>query len=374
MRIGIDARFSSESGVGRYLRNFLTNLKILDKKNEYFIFLLPKDFDKFSETRNFRKVAAPFKWYGFGEQFNFPKLLYRFNLDLMHFPHFNVPIFYKGKFVVTIHDLIHQHYAMNRATTLNPLSYKIKQLGYRKVFKTAIQKSLKILVPSDFVRKDLMKEWNVSSDKITVTPEAVDDKLAVIGSKISQKQTSKVLSKFNIRPPYLFYVGNAHPHKNVEGLIKSFNSLSANYQNLQLVLSGADHYFWQRLKTEKKLKNVYFTGYVTEDELAVLYKSAKAFVLPSFEEGFGIPLLEAMALGCPVVASNTGALPEVGGGASVYFNPRDTGDMVEKITQVLNSNNLRKDLVKKGKKRVKLFSWEKLAKQTLNTYEQCTPI
>lgn len=371
MKIGIDARFYNESGVGRYLRNLIDNLKVLDRENEYFIFLLAKDINNFSEVKNFRKVPADFKWYGFDEQINFPKLLGKYNLDLMHFPHFNVPVFYRGKFVVTIHDLIHQHFAMNRATTLNSLTYKMKQFGYRRVFKTAIQKSLKILVPSEFVKKELTEEWNVSQEKVTVTPEGVDDAIAVNASKISQKQISSILNKFNIKQPFIFYVGNAHPHKNVEGLINSFKNLKKSYPNLQLVLSGADHYFWQRLKKEHTSTDIIFTGFITDSELAGLYKSTEVFVLPSFEEGFGIPLLEAMAIGCPVVCSDAGSLKEVGGDASIYFNPRDIKEMSEKIALVLENSSLRKDLISKGKKRVKLFSWERLAKQTLEVYKQC---
>ncbi len=360
MKIGIDARFYSESGVGRYLRNLIVNLKMLDKNNEYFIFLLPKDYAQFEETKNFQKVSADYKWYGFAEQFKFPQLLNKFKLDIVHFPHFNVPIFYKGKFVVTIHDLIHQHYVMSRATTLNPLTYNIKRLGYRKVFKTAIQKSLKILVPSDFVKKDLIKEWNVSPDKIIATPEAVDDTLFAIAKKVSPKKLDRAL--------FLFYVGNAHPHKNIEGLIKVFLRLKKNYKDLKLVLAGADHYFWQRIKKEFQHEDIYYKGYISDEELVEYYKSAVLFVLPSFEEGFGIPLLEAMALGCPVVCSSVAALPEVGGDACVYFDPRDSDDIEKKISSVLDSKVLQGQLAEKGLERSRQFSWRKLAQKTLEVY------
>jgi len=388
MRIGIDARFYNESGVGRYLRNLIRNLKVLDKKNQYFIFLLPKDYEQFAKTKNFQGVCADFAWYGFAEQFKLPKLLNKYKLDLVHFPHFNVPIFYESKFVVTIHDLIHQHHKMNRATTLSPLTYKVKQFGYRKVFKTAIIRSEKILVPSNYVKNVLISEWGVKKEKMMVTYEAVDREILTIASKMKMADYQKVLQKFNIQSPFItaspmaklgyslprkfiFYVGNAHPHKNVEGLIRVFGQLREKYPNLQLVLSGFDHFFWQRIKKEFQHKDIIYTGSVSDEEMVAFYKNAACFVMPSFEEGFGIPLLEAMACGVPVVSSSRGSLPEVGGDAAIYFNPDDIENMTSQIDRVLRSEKLRQEKIKMGSIRVKQFSWEKLAKQTLEVYQQC---
>lgn len=372
MRIVIDARLYQESGVGRYIRNLIDNLKYLDDQNEYFILHLGSEYDsRVYHTRNFYKVLANFKWYGINEQIKLPKLLKNLKPDLVHFPHFNVPIFFKGKFVVTIHDLIHQHFQMRRATTLNPLIYKFKQFGYEQVFKNAIYKSSKILVPSEYVKKILVKDWKVPGDKIRVTYEAVDDKITTAVTKMSTDTGKEVLEKLGIKRPYIFYVGNAHQHKNVEGLIKAFLLLKKKYQYLHLVLSGYDHYFWQRIKKEYQYKDIIYTGFVTDEELVALYKNARAFVQPSFEEGFGIPLLEAMACLCPVVSSKGGALPEIGKDAALYFDPHDLDDMADKINKILNDEKLRKYLISKGQKRYKEFSWKKLTEQTLEVYSQC---
>lgn len=371
MKIGIDARFFNESGVGRYVRNLINNLILLDKKNQYFILLLKKDYDQFKETKNFKKVLADFRWYGFAEQFKLPKLLKELNLSLVHFPHFNVPIFYTGKFVVTIHDLIHQHRHMTRATKLDPFSSKIKQIGYRKVFKVATSKSRKILVPSKSVERLLVDEWGVDKERIVVTPEAVDNNILEITDNLKKIECEKILNKFKIREPYLFYVGNAHPHKNVEGLIRVFRGFRERYKNLSLVLSGYDHYFWQRLKQENQHERIIYTGFITDMELVVLYKMAEVFVMPSFEEGFGIPVLEAMACSCPVASSNAGSLPEVGGEAVVYFDPLRPENMSEKISKILEDKKLRQALIEKGLQRYKLFSWKGLAEKTLEEYGKC---
>lgn len=371
MKITIDARMYRESGIGRYIRNLIDNLQRLDKINQYFILLNQDNYDTLVYHNNFQKVLADFKWYGIGEQIKLPQLLKRLKPDLVHFPHFNAPVLYQGKFVVTIHDLIHQHFQMRRASTLDPISYKIKQIGYKTVFKNVIKKSSKILVPSNYIKKMLINEWGVDSERIVVTPEAVDDKIPPAVAKMSTTESKKVLKKFNIKPPYLFYVGNAHPHKNVEGLIKAFLKLKEKYPDLKLVLSGYDHYFWQRLIEENQYEGIIYTGYVDDEQLVSLYKNALCFVMPSYEEGFGIPLLEAMACSCCVVSSNAGALKEVGEDACLYFDPAKPDDMVDKIDRVLKNKNLRDQLIDRGQKRVKFFSWEKLAKQTLEVYFAC---
>lgn len=367
MRIGIDGRLWTESGVGRYIRNLVFNLGELDKKNNYFIFLLKKDIrQKF--PKNFIKVEANFSWYGLTEQVKLPKLLKTYQLDLIHFPHFSVPILYKGRFIVTIHDLIHQHFQMRRATTLDPITYKIKQFGYKTILNSALKKSSHILVPSSFVKGQLVSELSILADKVSVTHEGVEEQLIAQAAQYTQDKINRVLNKLGIKPPFIFYVGNAHPHKNVEGLIKAFLNLRKKFRYLQLVLSGYDHYFWERIKKEYKHNDVIYTGYVTDEELVALYKSAQLLVMPSFEEGFGIPLLEAMACSCPVVSSNAGSLPEIGADAAIYFDPHNIEDITQRITQVLNSDKLRRELIEKGSKRYKHFSWQKLATQTLEAY------
>ncbi|EKD85271.1 MAG: glycosyl transferase, group 1 [uncultured bacterium] len=371
LKIIIDGRMYRESGIGRYIRNLISKLKIIDKENEYFILHLKNDYDNLEYGGNFHKVLANFRWYGVGEQLRLPKLLSEIKADLVHFPHFNAPLFYRGKYVVTVHDLIHQNFSMQRATTHGPIVYKLKKIGYKKVFKMALKRSVKILVPSDFVKDQLIKDWRVDDDKVEVTYEAVDEGIFKIVRALNKNKINKILEKFGIKAPYIFYVGNAHPHKNVEGLIKAFQDIRAKYPDLLLVLSGNDHYFWQRIKKEFQDKNIIYTDYVSDEELVGLYTNALAFVSPSLEEGFGIPLLEAMACGCPVVSSDAGSLPEVGGDAAVYFNSKSIGDMSEKISKILDDAGLRKSLRDKGLTRCAQFSWLTLAQKTLEVYEKC---
>ncbi len=393
MRICIDGRLINESGIGRYIRNLLANLSVIDTKNEYFVLLKKKDLQKFNWGKNFENIEADFGWYSATEQIKLPQILKKLNLDLTHFPHFNVPVFYKGKFIVTIHDLIHQHFIMKRATTLDPLTYKIKQFGYRKVFDYAVKKSQKIIVPSEFVRSQLKDEWGINDGKVVVTYEGVDEKIITIKNKQTKNLQLKILEKIGIKKPYIFYIGNAHPHKNIEGLIKAFKKIKegkvpnvskvpkgnsekafgtsgtfGTFDTLSLVLAGGDHYFWKKIKQEFNDPDIIYPGYVTDDSLVTLFANAEMFVMPSFEEGFGIPVLESFAVGCPVVCSDIGALKEVGQSGALYFNPKDINDIAEKITRVLEDENLKKKLIENGEKRVKGFSWKKLADETLKIY------
>jgi len=370
MRICIDGRLINESGIGRYIRNLLANLSIIDKNNEYFILLKKDDLKRFNWGSNFENIEADFGWYSATEQIKLPQILKKLNLDLVHFPHFNVPVLYNGKFIVTIHDLIHQHFAMKRSTTLDPLTYKLKQFGYKKVFNHAVSKSKKIIVPSEFVKKQLSEEWGIDDRKVAVTHEGVDAKLLTIKNKQKKSLQLKILEKIGIKKPYIFYVGNAHPHKNVEGLIKAFKIVKEKHQNLNLVLAGGDHYFWKKIKEQNNHEGIIYPGYVTEESLVTLYTNAEMFVMPSFEEGFGIPILESFANNCPVVCSDIGSLKEVGGDGCLLFDPKNTNDIAEKITEVLEGEKLRTKLISKGAERVKEFDWKKLAKETLSIYTQ----
>lgn len=377
MRIVIDGRLWSESGLGRYVRNLVFGLQEIDKVNEYYILLLKKDYNSMvCHTNNFHKVLADFRWYEWEEQVRLFKLLRELKGDLVHFPHFNIPIFYRGKFIVTIHDLIHQHFQTRQTTTLNPIFYTVKKIGYRKAFSTAVKNSVKVITPSNFVKKQLVEEWGVREGKVVVTPEGVDLEVVRKVMGVGEKDFVKVAEKFKLKKPYLFYVGNAQPHKNLVRLVRVFGKLKEKFPGLSLVLSGPDSLFWERVREESSHfakaswdKGVVFTGFLKEEEMVVLYKNAEAFVMPSLEEGFGIPILEAMACGCPVISSSAGSLSEVGGDAVVYFNPEDEEDMVKAIEGILGDEGLREKMIKQGFSQVKKFSWEKMARETLEIYQ-----
>jgi len=364
-RIGIDARFYGPigKGLGRYTQKIVDNIIKLDSINEYVVFLRRENFQSFNtDNPKVKKVLADIKWYGWAEQILFPFYIWRENLDIMHFPHFNVPVLCPVKFVVTIHDLILIKFPTQRATTLGPVIYKIKNFFYKIVISLAVRRAKKVLTVSEYTKKDIIKQFKINSDRILVTYEGV----ANLGLPPDKGGVRGVIE------PYLLYVGNAYPHKNLEGLIRVFAKINLPGVNgkLRLVLVGKEDYFYSRLKQFAKniSSEVIFPGYVSDADLKNLYQSALAYVFPSFYEGFGLPPLEAMAHGLPVVSSDKTCLPEILGSAAVYFNPENEAEMKEKIELVIKDGNLRRELIKRGYEQIKKYSWSGCARKTLEVY------
>jgi len=335
MRIGIDARFWSQTGIGRYIRNIVEELSKLDTKNEYVIFLMGDDFDSISLPSNFKKVKTNIHWHSFSEQIILPMVYLKEHLDLLFVPHFNIPILYPKKIVTTIHDLTVLRVRTGKATALPYPIYLIKYLGAFLVHCAAIKRSKIIFTVSQFVKDDIVKTFKVDPSKIVFTPNAVGGGFY----RRSGNEINAVLEKYGFRHPYLFYVGNAYPHKNLKRLVESFAILLKDFPNLTLVLGGKKDFFYERLEKECKALDVcdriVFTGFINDIDLPAIYSGAKLFVNPSLYEGFGIQVLEAFGCGCKVVCSSATSLPEVGGGLARYFDPKDAHDMARIISKTL---------------------------------------
>ncbi|MBI3443624.1 glycosyltransferase family 4 protein [Candidatus Woesebacteria bacterium] len=367
MKIGIDARFVGPggTGLGKYTQKLILNLAKIDKENQYIIFLKENNwsFPNLTNHKNFTKVLADVPWYSLAEQYKMPAIYAFQNLDLLHVPHFNVPILYKGKFIVTIHDLIHHKFREYAATTRNPLIFKIKRFGYKKVIENAVYKSQKIITPSNYVKEDILKNFTVDPSKIVVTYEAAEE---------------EYFAEINYQLPttnyQLIYVGNAYPHKNLPRLLDALKILTTNYQQptTRLIIVCPRDVFSDRLKEEVQKRGleglVDLKGYLEPQELAKLVRKASAYVVPSLSEGFGIPGLNAMVAGIPVVASNIPVLKEVYSTAALYFNPQDSKDIAAKINKILIDQKTKSDLVKKGRSLVGKYSWLKMAQETLSVY------
>ncbi len=375
-RIGIDARMYGPigKGLGRYTQELVDNILKLDNENEYIIFLSKDNFSKFNASRlNVKKVLADVRWYTFKEQIVMPFLIWRENIDLMHFPHFNVPILLPTKFIVTIHDLILTKFPTIRATKLSPFVYKIKHFAYTNVIKSAVKRSEKIITVSEFTKKDIVDKLNVKSEKISVVYEGIANQFKKSSRfSVDIEDDKNTLLKYNINREFLIYTGNAYPHKNLEWLVDNFKKKCKNFD---LVLVGKDDFFYNRVKKiARKNKAVFdvkiiFPGYVSDYDLNVLYRNAFAYVFPSLYEGFGLPPLEAMSNGCPVISSNKASMPEILGNAVLYFDPKNFKNFIEKINLIQNNTQLRDELIKSGYQRVKKYSWKKCAKNTLNIYK-----
>jgi glycosyltransferase involved in cell wall biosynthesis len=369
--IGIDARFYGPigKGLGRYTQELVDYVVEQDAKHDYVIFLGRHNFADFeADGKRVKKVLADLPWYGWAEQVILPRLIAKHQIDLMHFPHFNVPIFCPTRFVVTIHDLILTKYPTVRASTLGAARYWLKNLLYRLVIWRAVKRASQVIAVSEFTKQDVVSHFKLAPEKVVVTYEGVAALESVKGLSESNQQV-KITKK------YLLYVGNAYPHKNLEWLLRVTKGWLKR-QDMQLVLVGKQDYFYRRLAglTESWNKvdreRIVFAGFVSDEVLVDLYAGAWAYVFPSLYEGFGLPPLEAMAQSCPVLAASSSSMPEILGEAALYFDPEQGEQLLAQLNHLLKESGLRKSLVAAGLQQVKLYDWATCGQKTLEVYQK----
>jgi len=357
MHIAIDARIVNSS-TGRYVERLLTYLQDIDTTNQYSILVPSKDLNYWKPKRNnFTVIAADFDNYSFAEQLGYKKFLKKLAPDLVHFCMPQQPLFYKGKKVTTFHDFT---LVKTWNSDKNWLIFHAKQLVGKFVFKSVAQENDHLIAISNFTKKELFDfNQGLSEDKVSVIYEAAD---------VANGAVRKYPLEFK---QYLLYVGQQSDYKNIKRLGDAHQKLLSVHPDLGLVLVGKKNA--SALKTEeyfvkKKYKNIVFTDFVEDDQLNWLYAHAAAYIFPSLMEGFGLPGLEAMGHGTPVVSSNATCLPEVYGDAAVYFDPKDVNDMMRTIEKVLSDEKLQTKLANNGFKQIKKYSWKKMAEQTHEVY------
>jgi len=391
------------AGIGRYVENLVRQLgKSRSKEFEFVLFVRKKDNNHLTiqPFNHFSIVEADYSHYSFQEQVYMPIALWRAKCDLVHFPHFNVPVFYCGKYVVTIHDLI-KHTSRGMATTTrNSFLYWLKYLGYRFGFWNAVKRAKIVVVPSRAIKDELIHRYNLATDKIRVIYEGADEKFKTKNQKPKTKNTNlKTLKKYGISKPFIVYTGSLYPHKNIERLIKAikiFNLSLITYLpvlpppdslrdskragaakrwqagHLSLIIVCSRNVFWERIKKRVREigaeKFVNLVGFVPDEDLVKIYQEALALIQPSLMEGFDLTAVEAMAAGLPVVVSDIAVHREICGQAALHFDAKNIRDIADKINLVLKDKSLRTRLKKLGLKQAKKYSWQKMAKQTLRVY------
>lgn len=367
MRIGIDARlYKAGLGIGRYIEQLLIHLEQLDCNDEYVIFLR-KDMMEVYQPNNkrFKKVCLDVPWYSVAEQIIVPIVLYTYHLDIVHFPHFNVPILYAKPFIMTIHDILmmkHAESSKSAASSKHAALHWIKYQCYRFVVKVACARAQKIIAVSQSVKADLVGLLSIPEIKIEVIHEGVQMFASVVPDPLPD----------SICKPYYLNVGNAYPHKNISLLLDVFEQLKKERSPLMLVLCGQEDYFRDRLVHEIEKRNLNDTiihlGYVSDGLLRNLYLHAQGVLFPSFEEGFGFGPLEAAAAGAPIIASDIPCFREMLGTCALTIDPRDPHAMLSAIHRIDSSPDLVVTMRLEGKKRVELFSWQRAAEYTHDLY------
>jgi glycosyltransferase involved in cell wall biosynthesis len=366
LRIAIDARKLRDYGIGTYVRNLLRHLSRIDSKTEYVLLCRAQDCGVVEELgENFRAVPEPARPYSASEQLRIPLDLRREGIDLFHAPHYVLPPLTPCKSVVTIHDCIHLRFPQYLPNRL-AYAYARSSLWF------ATHRSNRVLTVSEASKRDILRYFRVPEGKIDVIYNAIDERF---GEPPAPEEIERVRDRYQLNAPYILYAGNIKPHKNLERLIEAFHMLRrGDLEHVKMLIIGDEISKYATLRRAvhkyKLHKHVRFFGFVPDKTLAVLYRLARAFVFPSLYEGFGLPPLEAMASGTPVITSNLSSLPEVVGDAALLIDPYDADAIADAMRRVLLDSDLREDLRHRGLRRVPEFSWDRSVRRVREIYEE----
>ena len=371
MRIALDIRKVDDFGIGTYIRNLVLNLANLDQVNQYLLVAREQDRSKFdSLPPNFSFLIEHSGESPFWNDAVLPYTLKKNQVQLLHTPHYQAPRFLRCKSVITIHDCVHILFP-------NYASSKSAYNQAKNATRRTIKKCSHIFTVSEATQRDLVRLFSVPEEKITVVYNAIDERAVLSDSPEEQK---RVLERYQIQDPFLLYAGNIKPHKNIARIIEAFSVIKTElkddetWKNLKLIIIGDElskHQFLRRTVIRSGVQHdVRFFGFVPYETLKVFYKSAQIFVFPSLYEGFGLPPLEAMANGTPVLASNVSSLPEVLGDAALLINPDNVFEISRGLKHLLFDSHLREELIEKGLEQVRRYSWSKSAELVWKTYKK----
>lgn len=375
IRIGFDFRLggTGNAGIGRYSFEVLHNLiqevvkAGLAEEYKFFVFYHPQNSDSknLAELKKLgaELVEANYRHYSLSEQVVFPRLLNRYQLELIHFPNFNVPIFYRGAYVVTVHDVVHHVLSGHKKSRYH------KFLAYKLIINQAVNRAKKVITVTEAAKQEIIELLNVPADKIVVTYEAPNRYADEV------PPFEPIAKQFLLSRPYLLFVGTLERKKNLVNLALGFDRLLTRYKyDLDLVIAGKTDAHYPEIREQmlniKHRNNMVFTGFVSDSVQAALYQNAFAFVTASMHEGFGLPGLEAMEYGLPVAAANTDVLNEVYDNAAVFFDGTDPDDIAEKIHLLVSDQPFYELMQARSLARSQKFDWRRTARQTFRVYNQ----
>ncbi len=366
MRIAIDARKLRDYGIGTYIRNLLRHLARLDDRTEYVVLCRQEDIAFATELgENFRAVPERSRGYSIREQIAVPLDLRREAADLFHAPHYVLPPLTPCRSVVTIHDCIHLRFPQ----------YLPNRLGYayaRSSLWVAAHRSARVLTVSEASKRDILRYFRIPESKVTVIYNAIDERF---NEEPPADEVMRVRERYQLNDPFVLYAGNIKPHKNLERLIEAFHIIRrGELESVKLLIIGDEISKYAALRRTvhryKLHKHVRFFGFVPDATLAILYRLARVFVFPSLYEGFGLPPLEAMASGTPVITSNVSSLPEVVGDAAMLIDPYEPDAIAGAMRRVLADDRLRDDMRERGLARVREFSWDRSVRRVREIYDE----
>jgi glycosyltransferase involved in cell wall biosynthesis len=370
MHIGFDFRMGGNinSGIGRYVFELLEHVATQNTADEYTVFynkhnVAEQDLIALQGLKNVKLVSTAARHYSLAEQTSFLRALNRENLDLVHFPNFNVPIRYNKPYIVTIHDMVHHKISGHKK------SHYFHFQAYKYIIRRAAMKAQRIITVSQASKNDIVKYLGVDPDKIRVIYEAP--------SLVTQppQRLNEVRRKFYLARPYFLFVGTLERKKNIVALTRGFDALLTKHlMEVDLVIAGKADPHYPDIKHEAMdivhHDRLVFTDFVSDEDLSALYQGAYAFITASLHEGFGLPGVEAMQFGIPILASNTEVLNVVYDDAAFYFDPLNPGDIAEKMYLLARDSRFHQQMQEKSFRRAQLYNWGKAAEQTLEVYRE----
>ncbi|MBN1935679.1 MAG: glycosyltransferase family 4 protein [Anaerolineae bacterium] len=370
MRVAIDARlsFSFQGGITQYTLNLIRALAAVDHENSYTIFQRRSDQRQIASQDNFRRTYLWTPAHHPLEQYLLSmELLAQRNIDIIHWTDFIPPLYNRRPSVITVHDL---------AFLLYPHFLTRDSAKYYGLIDQAVRRADHIIAVSEATKRDLVRLTGTPPKKITVIYEAAE---SIYFPVQDRDALDDICNKHCLPEQYILFVGTVEPRKNLKTLVRAFDMLRSNYKaEAHLVIAGKPGWLYEdvdQLVEELGLQNkIHFLGRVPTADLPLLYNAAQMLVLPSFYEGFGLPPLEAMACGIPVIVSNTSAMPEVVGDAALRVEPGDVEGFAVAMNRLLSETDLRADMVDKGRKRAKRFSWDRAAQETLEVYQKLVKV
>ncbi|OGC74297.1 MAG: hypothetical protein A2145_04775 [candidate division Zixibacteria bacterium RBG_16_40_9] len=363
MRIGIDVRKINDFGIGTYIQNLIKYLLEADKLNQYFLFFNHQDINSFNYPKEqVIKLINNSPKYSIREHFSLSHQAQKYNLQLFHEPHYTLPYFLKCKKVVSIHDLIHLKFPQN-------LPNRRAYIYAKFMIGQAIKKADKILAGSENTKNDMVEIFKTKAEKIEVIYYGVDE---IFKPLKGQNLLENFKNKYKLTNKYILYSGSIRKHKNLENALRAYALLKDESYHLVIAGVGLQNQkdlepLLNELKIAEKVKITPFLDY---SELVLLYNSASVLFFPTLYEGFGLPVLEAMACGIPVISSNNSSIAEVSAEAAILVDPLNLKKMADALEKVLEETSLRQRMVSLGLERAKIFSWEKTAQATLRVYRE----
>lgn len=363
-RLGIDARKLADYGIGSYLHGLLEQYAQMDPPGGLVVLIGRENRHLLPELpESWRLVEVDTPGYSVWEQATVFAAALRAGVDVLHVPHYVLPWLLPRRMVVTIHDIIHVLFPEFLPSSLG--------FAYARIsIRAAVRRARRVIAVSRTTADDLRRLFGATEDRLRVIPSGVDPAFLAPGDK---DEDERLRARLGVSPPYLLHVGNHKPHKNAEGLLKAYQLLAHDRRGPAppLYMVGGfqpDGELARRASAMGLASQVRCLGYVEKDELAALFRGATAFVYPTLYEGFGLPVLEAMACGVPVVAGDISAIREVAGDAVLKVNPRDVVELAAAMRRLLTQDDLCEDLRARGRTRAREFPWRKAAEATLAVY------